>query len=81
MYRHVYGSLLYVKKQDSKTMNFIIITYSAFYHLKFFNLSTELCSISLIRNKLFNNKFTDLNTNTFMYLQEFFLAIIILTMF
>ena len=62
-------------------MNFIIITYSAFYHLKFFNLSTELCSISLIRNELFNNKFTDLNPNTFMYLQEFFLAIIILTMF
>ena len=62
-------------------MNFIIITYSAFYHLKFFNLSTELCSISLIRNELFNNKFTDLNPNTFMYLQEFFLAIMILTMF
>ena len=57
-------------KQDSKTMNFIIITYSAFHHLKFFNLSTELCFISLIRNELFNNKFTDLNPNTFMYLQE-----------
>ena len=51
-------------------MNFIIITYSAFHHLKFFNLPTELCFISLIRNELFNNKFTDLNPNTFMYLQE-----------
>ena len=51
-------------------MNFIIITYSAFHHLKFFNLSTELCFISLIRNELFNTKFTDLNPNTFMYLQE-----------
>ena len=70
-----------LKKQDSKTMNFIIITYSAFYHLKFFNLSTELCFISLIRNELFNNNFTNLNPNTFMYLQEISLATIILTMF
>ena len=36
MYRHVYGSLLYVgKKTGFQTMNFIIIKCSTFYHLNF----------------------------------------------